>query len=117
MIYGKEFSNDILENMSINTFGNLFGLGNAATISGLKVIDELEILENKRNDNELSDEVILFTVMNTASIQILPITVLNIRYNLGSKNVSSIIFYIWCVSISSFVFLILITKVYLRLRK
>lgn len=117
VIYNKNFSDDILENMSINTFGNLFGLGNAATISGLKVIDKLEEYNKNDNEKELSDEIILFTVMNTASIQVLPITVLNIRYNLGSENVSNIIVYIWFISIISFLFLIIITKVYLKVRK
>lgn len=117
LVYGKTFSDEILENMSINTFGNLFGLGNAATVSGLNVVEKLDIINSIEKDNELSDDVILFTVMNTASIQILPITVLNIRYNLGSKNVSNIIMYIWFVSIISFVFLIFITKVYLKVRK
>lgn len=117
LVYRKVFSDEILENMSINTFGNLFGLGNAATISGLNVIEKLDEINSLEKDNELSDDVILFTVMNTASIQILPITVLNIRYNLGSKNISNIIIYIWFVSIISFVFLISITKVYLKVRK
>lgn len=117
VVYKRNFTDDVLEYMSINTFGNLFGLGNAATISGLRVIDKLEEIDKKENRKELSDEIILFTVMNTASIQILPITVLNIRHNLCAKNVSNVILYIWFISIISFLFLIIITKVYLKVRK
>ena len=117
VVYKRNFTDDVLEDMSINTFGNLFGLGNAATISGLRVIDKLEEIDKKENRKELSDEIILFTVMNTASIQILPITVLNIRHNLGAKNASNIIVYIWFISIISFLFLIITTKVYLKVRK
>lgn len=115
IIYGKVFKEDVLDNMCLNTFGNLFGLGNVATLSGLKVIDKLE--EDNINDNEFSDDIILFTVMNTASIQILPITILNIRYSLGDSNSSKIIGYIWIVSFFGFIFLILITKIYLRFRR
>ena len=105
--------------MCLNTFGNLFGLGNVATLSGLDVIKKLEDnrLNIEENEKDFSDDIILFTVMNTASIQILPITILNIRYSLGSKNASNIIIYVWIISLCSFLLLIIITKIYLRLRK
>ena len=116
IIYGKNFSEDILDLMCLNTFGNLFGLGNVATLSGLDVIKKLEDnrLNIEENEKDFSDDIILFTVMNTASIQILPI---NIRYSLGSKNASNIIIYVWIISLCSFLLLIIITKIYLRLRK
>lgn len=113
LIYKREFNEEIVSNMSLNTFGNLFGLGNVATISGLEVIKEIEQGEDKK----LSDETILFTVMNTASIQIIPMTIINIRYALGTSDISSVILYIWIVSALAFIFLIVITKIYLKFRK
>ncbi len=113
LIYKKEFEDETITNMSLNTFGNLLGVGNIATISGLDVIKEIE----DEKSEKLSDETILFTVMNTASIQIIPMTIINIRYMLGAENASSIIGYVWIVSFLAFVFLLIITKIYLRLRK
>ena len=120
-IYGKSFEEDVINSMCINTFGNLFGLGNVATVSGIDVIEKLEkeMVSNQKGykEDDLSDDIILFVLLNTASIQILPITVINIRYSLDSENVSNVIIYVWIVSICSFCFLLLITKIYLRVRK
>ena len=120
-IYGKSFEEDVINSMCINTFGNLFGLGNVATVSGIDVMEKLEkeMVSNQKGykEDELSDDIILFVLLNTASIQILPITVINIRYSLDSENVSNVIIYVWIVSICSFCFLLLITKIYLRVRK
>lgn len=115
LIYGKEISDEILEYMSLNTFGNMMGLGNISTLAGLEVMKKLECENN--NDKKISDDIIVFTVLNTASIQILPISILNIRYLLGAKIVSDIIIYVWIVSFSSFILLIIITKIYLKVRR
>lgn len=121
IIYGKSFKEDVVDSMCINTFGNLFGIGNVSTVSGINVIEKLEkeMLSNQRRykEDELSDDIIIFVLLNTVSIQILPITVINIRYTLGSENVSKVIIYVWIVSICSFCFLLLITKIYLRIRR
>lgn len=118
-IYGKSFNEDLFDLLSLNFFGNLIGIGNVATISGLKVIDELNKLEdiNNGNNKEFSDDIIIFTVLNTASIQLFPITILNIRYSLGVNDAGKIIKYVWIVSFISFCILLFASKFYIFLRK
>ena len=77
------------ENISMNMASNLLGLGNAATPCGLKAMEDLQ-KENK-NKEKLSNNMMLFMLINTASIQIIPTTIISIRMSLGSKQPSAII--------------------------
>ena len=82
-----------MEDISINTISNVIGIGNAATSSGLKA---MENLKRKNNDkNELTNSMIMLVVLNTTSIQIIPTTVLSIRTSLNSANPANIIIPIW----------------------
>lgn len=103
------------KNISINMASNLIGLGNASTPAGLKAMKELQ-KENK-NKKTLSKNMILFMLINTASIQLIPTTIISIRMSLGSKNPSGIILGVWFASLSSFLFIIFITKIYFKFRK
>lgn len=103
------------KNISINMASNLIGLGNASTPAGLKAMEELQ-KENK-NKNTLSKNMILFMLINTVSIQLIPTTIISIRMSLGSKNPSGIILGVWFASLSSFLFIIFITKIYFKFRK
>ena len=66
--------------ISMNMVANIMGLGNAATPLGLKAMKTLQ----KQNDNKdaLSDDMFMFIVINTASLQIIPTTVIAIRSSL-----------------------------------
>lgn len=66
--------------ISMNIVANLLGLGNAATPLGLKAIKSLQ--EENQNKEELSNSMIMFIVLNTMSIQIIPTTVIAIRSSL-----------------------------------
>lgn len=66
--------------ISMNIVANLLGLGNAATPLGLKAIKSLQ--EENKNKDELSNSMIMFIVLNTMSIQIIPTTVIAIRNSL-----------------------------------
>ena len=103
------------EKISINMITNMLGIGSAATSAGLKTIDELE----KANSNkyELSDEMIMFIAINTASIQIIPTNVIGIRNSLNSQNPSGMIIGVWFSSILTFISIIILTKLYLKLRR
>lgn len=103
------------ENISMNMVSNLIGLGNAATPCGLKAMEELQ--KENLNKNKLSNNMMLFMLINTASIQIIPTTIISIRMGLGSKNPSRIITGVWFASLISFLFIILISKIYFKFRK
>lgn len=70
--------------MVMNMTSNMLGLGNAATPMGLKAMQELQIL-NPRKD-VASNAMALFLVINAAPIQFLPATVLSLRSSVGSSN-------------------------------
>lgn len=103
------------ENISMNMATNMLGLGNAATPLGLKAVEELE-KQNKSSD-KLSDEEIMFIAINTGSLQIIPTSLITIRSSLGSESPGDIILGVWFSTIVSFVAIIIITKLYLKLRR
>lgn len=87
----------IQKEISMNMVANILGLGNAATPLGLKAMKSMQN-ENKSKDT-LSDSMMMFIVLNTASIQIIPTTVIAIRNSLNSKNPTSIVFHVWVATI------------------
>lgn len=103
------------EHITVNMVTNMLGIGNAATPAGLKAVEELE-KENLSKD-KLSDEIILFIVINTASLQLIPTNVIAIRNSLNSENPSGIIVAVWFSSILTFVSIIILTKFYLKMRR
>ncbi len=75
-----------------NIIMNMLGLGNAATPFGLKAIKEMQTF-NKEKDTA-SRSMITFLVMNTASVTIMPTTIISLRMLHGSITPESIIPYI-----------------------
>ncbi|MDO5558257.1 MAG: nucleoside recognition domain-containing protein [Oscillospiraceae bacterium] len=63
--------------MTMNIVANLLGLGNAATPFGLEAMKELE--KEEKTDDTASSNMIAFTVLNTASITIIPATAASLR--------------------------------------
>lgn len=78
-----------LDYITANISANLLGVGNAATPAGIEAMCELDKL-NKRPD-VASDEMSIFTVINTASLQLVPTTVIALRSAAGSQNPQAII--------------------------
>lgn len=75
-----------------NIIMNMLGLGNAATPFGLKAIKEMQEL-NKEKDMA-TRSMITFLVLNTASVTIMPTTIISLRMMYGSLNPEKIIPYI-----------------------
>ena len=102
----------IQKEISMNMIANILGLGNAATPLGLKAMKTMQ-KENNEKDT-LSNSMLMFIVLNTASIQIIPTTVIAIRNSLGSSNPTSIIFPVWiatiCAAIAGVISIMLIIK-------
>lgn len=87
----------VKKEISMNMIANILGLGNAATPLGLKAMKSMQ-KENPKKDT-LSNSMLVFIVLNTASIQIIPTTVIAIRNSLGSNNPTSIVFPVWIATI------------------
>ena len=85
------------DDISLNIIANILGLGNAATPLGLKAMTSLQ----KRNENKetLSNSMAMLILLNTASLQLIPTTVIALRSSLASKNPTNIIFPVWISSI------------------
>lgn len=69
--------------MTMNISANLLGLDNAATPLGLKAMQELQELNDR--DDTASDAQIMFMVVNTAGITLIPSSVIAIRQTLAFK--------------------------------
>lgn len=88
----------ILESISANVSANLLGLGNAATPAGISAAKGLYSLSGGKR---VSDDLCMFVVINTASLQIIPTTVAAIRSSLGAENPFDILPAVWFATLTS----------------
>lgn len=115
-IFGKiNTESESYNNIIMNVVANILGLGNAATPLGLKAMKELQ-KENKDKES-LSDNMMMLIVLNTASLQLIPTTIIAIRSSLGSANPTMIIFPVWIATICAAIVGICITKIIIKLTK
>ncbi len=105
-------NNKIKKEISMNIIANILGLGNAATPLGLKAMESMQ-KENPKKDT-LSNPMMMFIVINTASIQLIPTTVIAIRNSLNSQNPTSIIFPTWIATILAAISGIFVTKLLIK---
>lgn len=74
--------------MLMNFSANMLGLDNAATPMGLKAMSDLQTL-NKDKDTA-SNAMIMFLVLNTSGLTLIPVAVMNYRSQFGAENPSDI---------------------------
>lgn len=108
-------NDEVHKEISMNIIANLLGLGNAATPLGLKAMKNLQ-KENK-NKYELSNSMAILIVLNTASIQIIPTTVIAIRTALGAKNPTEMLIPIWIATATAAISAIISAKIFIKLGK
>lgn len=101
-----------MEAISINTVANIIGIGNAATSSGLQAMEEMQ--KENRDKTKLTDSMVMLIVLNTASVQILPTSIMSIRASLGAQNPADIIIPIWISTITGTLVGIIVTKIMLK---
>lgn len=99
------------EEISMNMIANILGLGNAATPLGLKAMKTLQ-KDNPKKDT-VSHSMAMFIVINTASMQLIPTTVIAIRTSFNSSNPTQIIFPVWGVTIAAFLSAVIATKIFI----
>ncbi len=92
----------------MNMVANLLGMGNAATPLGIKAMQDLS--KENRNRSTASDAMCMLVVINTASIQLLPTTLIALRQTYGSTAPGNIIVPVWLVSICALVVGVSIAK-------
>ncbi|MFC2125341.1 nucleoside recognition domain-containing protein [Bacteroidota bacterium] len=74
--------------LMMNISANMLGLDNAATPLGLKAMEGMQELNPKKDT--ASNAQIMFLVLNTSSLTILPITILLYRHQLGAADPSDV---------------------------
>ena len=110
-----KYDKKITQEVSMNMVANILGLGNAATPLGLKAISSMQKINP--NKKELSNSMITLIVLNTASIQLIPTTVIALRSSLGSNNPTSIIFPVWIATAVAAIVGLGATKILIYLSK
>lgn len=94
----------------MNMVANMLGMGNAATPLGLKAMAELDKLNG--GSQIASDEMCMFVVINTASIQLIPSTLIAMRQAAGAVSPGEVIVPIWISSIAAVVCGVLAAKLF-----
>uniref|UniRef100_C6E8L3 Nucleoside recognition domain protein n=1 Tax=Geobacter sp. (strain M21) TaxID=443144 RepID=C6E8L3_GEOSM len=75
--------------ITLNVLANLFGLGNAATPLGIKAMQELDTLNEEKGT--ITFEMMTFIVLNTASIQLIPFSVIGILASYNAVNPAGVV--------------------------
>lgn len=85
--------------IAMSLSADLLGLGSAATPLGIMAMRELSNLNG--NSTTASNAMVMFGVLNSVCIQLIPASVLVIRQQAGSVNPSAIIPAVWATSLIS----------------
>lgn len=80
----------------MNITANLLGLGNAATPLGIEAMQAMK--EEEGAAEEATPSMIMFTVLNTASLTLIPSTAMSLRIKYGSDDPAGIMPAIWLTS-------------------
>lgn len=94
---GLEKGSDAEKYVCMNISANIMGLGNAATPPGLKAMRAMAE-RNCRLNGSPSDDMVTFAVLNTASVQLIPATVMTLRSVSGSADPGGIMPCVWISS-------------------
>lgn len=102
---------DAFSYICMNFSANLLGLSNAATPLGISAMKELNHGTDK---NILSNSQVIFIVMNTASLQLLPTTLSALRSIYGSKTPFDITVPVWITSVCALFVGLVLAKVFCK---
>lgn len=104
---------EAIDYLAMNITANMFGLGFAATPSGLKGIKRLKEISTMP-EGVASDEMITFLVLNTAGVTLLPTTVISIRKSYGSKTPTDFVLFAIISTLAACIFGLLADKLLRR---
>lgn len=95
--------------MSMNITANLLGLGNAATPLGLEAMRRMQ--ESNPDKTKATDDMVVFVVMNSAAMRLIPTTVATLRTQFGSANPMEIMPATWVSTIFSLIAGVMTAKI------
>ena len=99
--------------MFMNVAANMLGLDNAATPMGLKAMQELQELNPKKDT--ASNPMIMFLVLNTSGLTLIPMSVLLYRTQLGAAQPTDVFIPILIATTVSTIAGLIITSIYQRI--
>ena len=99
--------------MFMNFSANLLGLDNAATPMGLKAMQELQEINPQKD--VASNPMIMFLVLNTSGLTLIPVSVLLYRAQLGAANPTDVFIPILIATTVSTVLGLIVTSIYQRI--
>ncbi|MGN1375130.1 MAG: nucleoside recognition domain-containing protein [Prevotella sp.] len=97
----------------MNIAANMLGLDNAATPLGLKAMEQMQTL-NKKKDTA-SNPMIMFLVLNTSGLTIIPVSILVYRAQMGAAQPTDVFVPILLATFFSTLTGILVTSLYQRI--
>lgn len=97
----------------MNISANMLGLDNAATPMGLKAMSELQTLNNDKQC--ASNPMIMFLVLNTSGLTLIPVSIMVYRAQLGAANPTDIFIPILLATFFSTLVGIMVTAAYQRI--
>ncbi|MFZ5816847.1 MAG: nucleoside recognition domain-containing protein [Bacillota bacterium] len=92
--------------MIMNISANMLGLGSAATPFGLKAMQELQELNPEKET--ASEAMCTFLTLNTASVTLVPGTIIALRATYGSANPAEIVMATLVASLAAGIFAVLL---------
>lgn len=99
---------EIKGKICMNISANFLGLGNAATPLGLAA---MQSMAEKNGGDTPTKGMILFVVLNTASLQLLPVNMAAMRSSCGSAAPFGILPQIWITSLASLLVAVIFCKI------
>lgn len=103
----------VVGNIFMNISANMLGLDNAATPLGLKAMEGLQEL-NKKKDTA-SNPMIMFLVLNTSGLTIIPVSILVYRAQMGAAQPTDVFIPILLATFCSTLAGIIVTSIYQRI--
>ena len=88
-LFSRQMGRETEAAMLMSFAANLFGAGNSATVFALKTMTLLD--KENRERPFASDDMCMFLALNMSMIQLIPITILQIRSDAGALQPSDII--------------------------
>jgi len=98
------------DTVAMNLAANMLGLGNAATPIGLKAMQQMSELNH--TPGRATNAMCMFVVLNTASMQLIPTTVIAMRAAEGSSAPAEVVAPVWIASAISVICGIIATKLF-----
>lgn len=107
-----KFDKDTENQISINLISNVFGMGNASTPSGINAITGMY-----KGEKVATKPMLIFLVLNTTSLQLIPTTIIGLRVFNGSVNANDILVPSILASVVSAVSGLLLVNLFAKLQK